>query len=274
MNRSSDFVLGLFLAAVLAAGGWFLTSFAQLAREPVVRPVPTPTATTTPTPAPTPLPTPTPTPTPAPTPTPGPLSMNIGRPAAFVSEASVKWCVAAAIQIMRNHTGTKIDRTRATQKKIYGLAVSLTTKVDSRSGGTGPAGWAAALTALGDPYELRIVSSRAAALRVAASALQATGKPVGILAWRGVHSWVMTGFRATDDPASGRRFDVTAIRVFDPWYPRVSSIWGRSKAPGAWHDLADIKRNFLPWRLSSGPYPAYDGKYLLVVPIGTDATEG
>ena len=272
MNRSSDLVLGLFLAAVLAAGGWFLTSVAQLAREPAVRPIPTPTATATPMPSSTPTPAPTPTPTPVPTPTPGPFSMNIGRSAAFVSEATVQWCVAAAIQIMRNHTGTKIDRTRKTQKEIYDLAVSHTSKTDSRNGGTGPAGWAAALSALGDPYELRIVSSRAAALRVAASALQETGKPVGILAWRGVHSWVMTGFRATDNPASGRRFDVTAIRVFDPWYPRISSIWGRSKAPGAWHDLADIKRNFLPWRLSSGPYPAYDGKYLLVVPVVTDAT--
>lgn len=43
--------------------------------------------------------------------------------------------------------------------------------------------------------------SRQNALRKAAHMMRKTGKPVGIVVWRGAHAWVMSGFTATADPA-------------------------------------------------------------------------
>jgi len=131
----------------------------------------------------------------------------------------------------------------------------------------GEEGWAAVLTEMGYPYEVRTYPSRLAAVRAAASALRATGRPVGILAWAGVHSWVMTGFRATADPAAARMFTVTAASILDPWYPWVSTRWPRSEAPNVPRDMDDLMANVLPWKLASGPYTGRDGKFLLVVPL-------
>jgi hypothetical protein len=114
---------------------------------------------------------------------------------------------------------------------LYRRIEQLTTWKDSHNGGTGPGGWAALLTEKGYPYEVRVYPSRGAALRAAATALRETRRPVGILAWAGVHSWVLTGYTATADPATTTKFTVTTARVLDPWYPWVSTRWPRSEAP-------------------------------------------
>jgi hypothetical protein len=209
--------------------------------------------------------------TPAP-PTASPFAMNLYREGVFVHEVEKNACVAAAVQNTLNvirlvETGREPDVSDQTQRGLYDRIVELTTWEDSHNGGTGPGGWAAALTELGYPYEVRTYASRLAAMRAAASALRATGRPVGILAWQGVHSWVMTGFAATADPATAERFTVTTAYVLDPWYPWVSTRWPRSEPPNAPRDAADLKANILPWKLGSGPYPGRDGTFLLVVPL-------
>jgi hypothetical protein len=198
--------------------------------------------------------------------------MSLYRDGVFVHQADEEWCAAAAVQNMLNvirlgEEGRPPDGTAATQRAIYDRVVELTTPEDSHNGGTGPAGWAAYLSDAGYPYEVRVYASRLAALRAAATALRATGRPVGVLAWAGVHSWVLTGFEATSDPAVGGMFAVTTAYVLDPWYPWVSSRWPRSEEPNAPRDLADLMANVLPWRLASGPYPGRDGAFLLVVPL-------
>jgi hypothetical protein len=181
-------------------------------------------------------------------------------------------CVAAAVQNTLNvirsvEEGRKPDVSAKTQRAIYARTVKLTTAEDSHNGSTGPGGWAAYLTEKGYPYEVRVYDTRGAAIRAAAVALRATGRPVGILAWQGVHSWVLTGFKATADPSTTSSFTVTTAYVLDPWYPWVSTRWPRSEKPNAPRNAADLKANFLPWKLGSGPYPGRDGKYLLVVPL-------
>jgi hypothetical protein len=46
----------------------------------------------------------------------------------------------------------------------------------------------------------------------------------------------------------------------------VSSIWGASDPPGTFQNLAEMKRNFLPWKRPEGKYPDRDGKFIVLVP--------
>jgi hypothetical protein len=115
-------------------------------------------------------------------------------------------------------------------------------------------------------YELRAYERRSDALFDAAKALSATGKPVILIAWRGAHTWVMTGYRADADPLVFEDADVTGTYIYDPWYPRVSSIWGPSDKPGVFQNTAEMRRNYLPWRRPEGRYPDRDGLFLAIVP--------
>jgi len=210
---------------------------------------------------------------PAPTPTPRPARKPVNvrierRPAAvFASEQKATWCAAAAVQIALNVTGPHVDTSRARQARILGLLRDATTRRDSRNGGAGPLGMVATLERLGKTdYALHIHGTRAEALRDAAAAIKRTGHPAILLAWRGAHAWVMTGFRADADPAAFRNARVSGAYIIDPWYPRVSSIWGPSDGPGVFQNAAEMRRNYLPWRRPEGRYPGRDGNFLVIVP--------
>ena len=126
---------------------------------------------------------------------------------------------------------------------------------------------ALALKAYGVPgYEIRAYNTRQGALRGAARALEATNAPVILLAWRGAHTWVMTGFRADADPALFKDAKITGTYILDPWYPRVSSIWGPSDPPGTFQNESEMIRNYLQWKRPEGKYPDRDGKYIIVAP--------
>jgi hypothetical protein len=138
---------------------------------------------------------------------------------------------------------------------------------DSHNGQWGPAAIAEGLAAYNVPgYVIHAASSRAAALRDAAVAISKTGAPVVLLAWRGAHTWVMTGYRADADPTVFPDANVSGGYILDPWYPWVSSIWGASDPPGTFQDSSEMERNFLPWKRPEGRYPDRDGKFIIVVP--------
>jgi hypothetical protein len=211
--------------------------------------------------------------TPAPTSKPRPVRKAISyhvdtRPTqVFVSELENTWCAAAAVQIVLNITGDRVDTTRARQVRILDTLRATTTRVDSHNGGAGPLGMVATLERFGDVnYTLRIYDTRAEALRAAAKAIATTGHPAILLAWRGAHDWVMNGFRADADPRHFANAHVTGAYIIDPWYPRVSTIWGPSDGPGVFQDQAEMKRNYLPWRRPEGHYPGRDGRFLVVQP--------
>lgn len=248
--------------------------------RPTRRPSPAPVlagvvATPEPTPAPsaTPEPTPTPRPTPRlrPKPRKGPLRIDLYRKGDFVSQFESWYCLPAAMQTMINIMDTgKPDRTRRTQERLYRLARRYST--DKLKGkGAEPIGWARALERLGyGEWEVKAFRTRGQAVKAAAKALRMTGKPVGMLTWRGAHSWVMSGFRSTADPALTNRYTVTSIAIQDVWYPRVSSIWGRSDPPGTWMRVGDLGRDFLRYNRWSVKYPGLDGRYVLVMPVHED----
>jgi hypothetical protein len=115
-------------------------------------------------------------------------------------------------------------------------------------------------------YEVRTEKTRERALDVAARAIRRTGRPVGLLTWRGAHSWVMHGFTATADPLIGA-FRVTGVYVSDPWYPKVSTIWGPSLPPNALLTPRQLRVDYLPWVARGGRTTAHNGTYVLVLPV-------
>ena len=190
-----------------------------------------------------------PSPTPTPRPARKPVNVKIEpKPAAaFVSEAKNTWCAAAAVQIALNVNGpaSRIDTSRARQAQIRKLEVDLTTRKDSRNGGAGPLGMVASLEKLGKvDYELHVYDTRAEALRASAKAIKRTGHAAILLAWRGAHAWVMTGYRADADPTVFANAKVSGAYIIDPWYPRISRIWGpvrqARRVPGCGRDEAQL----------------------------------
>ena len=73
-------------------------------------------------------------------------------------------------------------------------------------------------------------------------------KPVVMFPWWGAHTWVMTGFRADADPILFADAEISGAYILDPWYPRVSSIWGPPTRPGNFEDLAELERNWPAFR--------------------------
>jgi len=209
---------------------------------------------------------PAPSPSSSPRPAPKPvLAMNLYRNGDFVSELTPVQCVSAAMQIMLNVVGPKNDRTTRTQTALAKLAKSLS---DAPYGGTEPLGWARGLQQRGaGHYQVVVESTLIKAVRRGVAAIRATRRPVGLLVWRGAHSWVLHGFETTADPAGPDSWSVSRIYVSDPWYPRLSRIWGRSRGPNARITPKQLTEDYLPWKRPTGRYPGMDGKYVLVVPV-------
>jgi hypothetical protein len=233
--------------------------------------VPTPTTTPTPGPTPTPIATATPTPEPTPTPAPekGPFTMDVYRPGTFVSQMNREYCMAGAIQNMLNIIGPSIDLTNTKQAQIGALLVSLTTRQDSFNGGFGPIGWSLTMPKLGGGnYKMIIDPTFNQAMTDAALALARTNRPVGLLSWWGAHSWVMTGFKSDADPILfPNDFKLSGAYIVDPFYPRISTIWGQTLGPDTFRDMAAMAHNYIGWKRPEGHYPGRDGKWLLVIPV-------
>jgi hypothetical protein len=186
--------------------------------------------------------------------------------AVFAHELKVTWCASAGIQSTLAVLGLG-DNSNALQREIQGRVHEWESVRDSRNGDWGPSAMALALDAYGAKgYEVRAYQTRQGALRDAAKALMRTNSPVLLLAWRGAHTWVMTGFRADADPTIFSNAKITGTYILDPWYPDVSSIWGPSDPPGTFQDNAEMIRNYLVWKRPEGRYPDRDGRFIAVVP--------
>jgi hypothetical protein len=238
-----------------------------LVTEPPESEPPTPTPAT---PEPGATPSPTPLPTPSPTPAPKRVKMDVdivNHPdRVFVSELRSDWCAVAGVQTVLAIMG-KADTSDATQREIAGRVHEWEAYSDSHNGEWGPAAMALALKAYGVPgYEVRAFKTRTGALRDAAVAIEKTHSPALLLAWRGAHTWVMTGYRGDGDPAIFGNVRIDGAYIIDPWYPRLSSIWGYSNPPGTFTKADEMKDNFLPWKRPEGAYPDRDGLWITVVP--------
>ena len=203
-------------------------------------------------------------PSPSPAPKPRPFTMDLYRVNDFVGEKTAIWCLAAAVQTSINIMSPGVHLSRETQLRLFNLTRSLAPAPD---GAAEPEGWAKALTKLGfGGYKVSVHPSIRSAITAAAKAVRATGRPAGLMVWRGAHSWVMSGFTASADPALTDQFTVTAVRIEDVWYPRYSNIWGRSRPPDALVPVGKLSEDFKPWKRPQARYPAKDGRYVIVIP--------
>jgi len=202
------------------------------------------------------------------------LRFNPGK--TFASQIDEHWCAIAGTQIVLAMHGI-LENTDQVQRQIAGRTDEFESRRDSHNGGWGPSAIAQALAAYGlEGYEIRSYPNRHVALRDAAIAIKKTRSPVVLLAWRGAHTWVMTGFRAQADPTIFPKAKITGAYIYDPWYPRVSTIWGPSDPPGAFQDWPEMERNYLRWQRPEGSYKYRDGKFLAIVPTvpRTEQTAG
>jgi hypothetical protein len=204
-----------------------------------------------------------------PRPRPGPFRMNLYTKGDFVHQATKDWCVAGSTQTMMNIMDDgRPSRSVKFQERLYREGRRLSpNKAKLGAIGVDLTGWAELLNTHGyGPYVVDGAATRRGAIKRAAKALRMTGKPVGLVTWRGAHSWVMSGFTATADPAYTPDFRVKKVHIQDVWYPWVSSIWGASRPPNSLVPVSALGKDYLPYRRPRGRYPKRDGKYMLILP--------
>ena len=227
-----------------------------------------PTVTVTPPLAPTPVPSLRPGVSPSPSPVREPVDRDIvtDHEAVFASQIKKTWCAPAGVQMTLAVLGLA-DTSDTFQESLESRIRTWESWKDSHNGGWGPASMSLALEEHGAAgYEVRAYERRQDALRDAAVAIDATRSPAILLTWRGAHTWVMTGYRADADPALFPDAVITGAYILDPWYPRISEIWGPSDPPGTFQDRDEMARNYLPWKRPEGRYPDRDGLWIAVVP--------
>ncbi len=233
-------------------------------------PTPTPGATATPDPTPTPEPTPTPDPTaaPAPDPTPAPppaYVQSLFKSGDFVRQYTSYQCVGASIQLMRNVRRVPDNHRRPRQRVLWQIARKRS--LYRADGGADPFGWAAALKVVGvGRYSVVGAPTLDAALHAAASAMARTGKPVGMIVWRGTHAWTMTGFGTTADPAKTSDFEVVNIRISDPLYPYYHVRKRTIYRPNTALTLDLVAKNLTPYH-DPRRDGRIEGRYVVIVPI-------
>jgi hypothetical protein len=207
--------------------------------------------------------------------------MNLYEAGDFVHQQTEYWCVAASVQTMINIIEPgRPDRSRRTQRQLHFQGRGLDQDDDAywrrlmgeerwRKGlhGLGLTDWAELLNANGfGPYEVDRAATRRQAIRKAARAVRLTGKPAGLVVWRGAHAWVMSGFKATADPAFTNDFKVRKVFIQDPWYPSVSSIWGASRPPDSAVPVKALDEDYLRYDRPRRKHPKRDGRYMLILP--------
>jgi hypothetical protein len=215
---------------------------------------------------------PTPTKVPTPTPVPKAFALNLYQEGDFVPQYTFEWCVAASIQMMHNlidDTGAGTWADRVQQGELWEMARA---RSSNSFNGANPLGWAKVLTKVGmGPYAVVSLADYEEALQTAARAIADTGRPVGLVMWRGRHVWVMSGFASLGDPDLFPEFSVTGIRVQDPLYPYGDGRWGPSPAPNTLLTPKQLATQFVvrePRRWSSN-LPA---GYMLVLPLAKAAS--
>jgi hypothetical protein len=242
----------------------------------VVTPQPSPSATIAPTLEPSATASPSPTP-----PVRQAVDVNLApdADAVFTSQADDKWCAVAGTQMVLSILGLG-DPSVAFQQEIASRIGEWEAYEDSQNGDWGPAAVGLALADYGATgYEVRAYETYTDALRDSAIAISTYDKPVVLFPWWGAHTWVMTGYRADADPTLFDDAAISGAYILDPWYPRVSSIWGPSDGPGNFEDLAELERNWPVhqgppgyesigpgWSRPEGRYPDRDGKFVVLVP--------
>jgi hypothetical protein len=233
-----------------------------------------------------------------------PARLNLFNWAAFLyQDPNMSACTAAAAQIMLNMVATAgsggpgfvwlLSRDGGTRDGVLAWEQTMDTMATGR--GSDPHGWRNALNAFGwtgaamgqgaRVYEDVAYRTFDAAVKDAVRAMILTGKPVGILAWRGGHAQMITGYYGLrGDPfARNRRggytnaFRVAGFYVTDPL--ASAGIVNRRAAYATLRSSRNYRLSFRPYlqrdsRLDD-PYTAGDvpswrewnRRYVVILPL-------
>jgi hypothetical protein len=192
--------------------------------------------------------------------------VNLYRNGTFTTQKSWLWCTAAGVQIVRNIVDRRTDHSTTNQRRYFNWMRGHNRYDLPLSAGVDPAGWTAGLRHFVDD-RYRLVSSRTfdSALRSAVKRLRLTNLPVALTVSHGNHGWILTGFRATADPATTTSFKVTSVRVTGPLYG-LQSKSGYDMAPNTKLTTAQLKRFFTPWKYAPKAM-VWDGRYVSIQPV-------
>jgi hypothetical protein len=141
------------------------------------------------------------------------------------------------MQMMLNIMDVHDDRSAATQRRLQSLARELSgpTREGFKRQGASVRGWTAGLNQLdAGPYRLVGATTLEEALRLAASSIRETGKPVGLLVW---------------GPSPKPREAISPAKLGRQFVPRRQGSWAGA-LPGA----------------AGSTMSALAGKYVIVMP--------
>ena len=184
-------------------------------------------------------PTPPPTSEPTPTPPPAPYAINLYRASTVVRQYKNTWCVPAATQSMWNLIGGTSNLSYSRQKALY-KQIRKHNRYRYKTAGNDVQGWAWALrTYTGQPYKWRAWTSKTAAIKAIAAAIDRTHHPVGITVHHGTHAWVVLGYKASADHRTILGFYVhgpLGPGSRDPWKYRYISMASFRRVFGKYHE--------------------------------------
>jgi hypothetical protein len=192
-------------------------------------------------------------------------TLNLFRDDAFVSQATMTWCVAASSQMMLNLVLDQSSHSTSRQQ-TYMVYAEANDSVSYSGGGSNPAGWSAVMNRYGGtPYSVARYIDSGSAIRAAVTRLRLTNRPVGLLVLRGRHAWVLNGFEATADPAVTGSFTVTAVYVSGPLYPREPNSYGLDPPPNTRLTVSEFTSQFF-WRYYDSSLTTWNGYWVIIQP--------
>ena len=196
--------------------------------------------------------------------------VDLYRPGVFTTQRSWLWCTAAGVQIVSNIVDRERDHSTAAQRAYFRWMRGHNRYDLPLSAGVDPQGWTAGLRHFVDG-RYRLVASRTfeGALRSAVERMRRTNLPVALTVSHGNHGWILTGFRATADPAKTKDFTVTSVRVVGPLYP-IQTRGGYDMPPNTRLTTAQLRRFFTPWKYEPMPM-VWDGRYVSIQPVPSGA---
>lgn len=184
----------------------------------------------------------------------------------YSKQATMRFCVAAANQMIRNIVFGERDHSTTKQKLYNAWGRAHNGFKTPAAAGVDPAGWQSMLRRYVDPgYRIFAAGSYGSALKQAARAIRLTGRPVGVFVMHGIHAWVISGFTATADPATTNTFKVLSVSVEGPLFGIRPSINGYDPTPNIRMSYARFSHYLLPFR---DPYEpkGWRNKYVVVIP--------
>lgn len=192
--------------------------------------------------------------------------VQVYRAGAYSKQATMRLCVAASVQMMRNMVYSQQDHSLRYQSAYNAYGRAHNGFVTPTAAGVDPAGMQAMLRKYVHPnYRIAAAAGYTNAVRAAARAIRLTGRPVGVFVMAGRHAWVISGFTATADPAVTNEFVVTSVSVEGPLFGVRPPINGYDPAPNVTMTVSRFARYLTPFR---DPYEpkGWRNRYVVVIP--------